>query len=173
MLEHRATSFAFDGKRIGGYAAVYNEPSLPLAFAGINGGKPFTERVKTGAFDVSLASNNVQLLVQHDPTRLVANSKSGLLSLKSDQRGLAFDVQLPDTTLARDVRALVEAGVMREMSFGFYVRSDQWNGSDRTLTQVDLREVSIVEAGAYPQTSAESRTLCRLASALRLRLRTL
>lgn len=171
MLERRNAPFTQDGNRIGGYAAVYNEPSLPLAFAGMNGGKPFTERVKPGAFDTSLGQN-IQLLVQHDPTRLVANTKSGLLSLTSDQRGLAFEVQLPDTTIARDVRALVEAGVMREMSFGFFVRADQWNGSERLLTQVDLREVSIVEAGAYPQTSAESRTLCRLASALRLRLRT-
>ena len=171
MLEHRSASFTQDGARLGGYAAVYDAPSLPLAFPGINGGKPFTERVQRGAFDASL-QNNVQLLVQHDPARLVANTKSGLLKLTSDERGLAFAVDLPDTSIARDVRALVEAGVMREMSFGFYVRSDRWSGSDRLLTQVDLREVSIVEAGAYPQTSAESRTLCRLASALRLRLRT-
>lgn len=172
-LERRTAAFQTDAGRITGYASVYDQPSLPIRVAGLNGGKPFTERVAPGAFDASLADNNVQLLVQHDPSRLVANTKSGLLQLRSDSRGLAFDVQLPDTSLARDVRALVDAGVLREMSFGFYVRADSWKGGARTLTQVDLREVSIVEAGAYPQTSAEARTLQRLSAAVRLRLRTL
>lgn len=171
MLERRAATFTQDGNRIGGYAAVYNAPSSPLRVAGLNGGKAFTERVDPGAFTQSLSENNVQLLVQHDPGRIIADSRSGLLSLRSDDKGLAYDVQLPDTSLARDTRALVEAGVLREMSFGFYVRQDSWKSGVRTLQQVDLREVSIVPAGAYSQTSAEARTLQRLGAALGLRLR--
>jgi uncharacterized protein len=170
-LERRAASFDFDGNRIGGYAAVYDAPSNPLRIAGLNGGKPFTERVLPGAFDASLAENNVQLLVQHDPSRLIADSRSRLLQLRSDSRGLSFDVTLPDTSLARDTRALVEAGVLREMSFGFYVRADSWKSGTRTLADVDLREISVVSAGAYSQTSAEARTLSRLSTAIRLRLR--
>jgi len=81
-------------------------------------------------------------------------------------------VDLPDTQKAKDVRALVESGVLTEMSFGFFVRSDRWNGSERTLLDVDLREVSIVENGAYPQTTAEARTHQPGLSRLRLRLRT-
>jgi phage head maturation protease len=57
------------------------------------------------------------------------------------------------------------------MSFGFFVRSDAWNGSERTLREVDLREVSIVQNGAYPQTSAEARTYSPALARLRLRLR--
>jgi len=171
LLERRATSFQADGNRIGGYAAVYNAPSHPLRISGLNGGKAFTERVAPGAFDESLDASNVQLLVQHDPSRLIADTRSRLMQLRSDDKGLAFDVTLPDTSLARDTRALVEAGVLREMSFGFYVRSDSWKSGTRTLEQVDLREVSIVPAGAYSQTSAEARTLQRLGAALGLRLR--
>lgn len=171
LLERRAAGFSVDGNRIGGYAAVYNAPSTALRFPGINGGKSFTERVSPGAFDASLAGSNVQLLVQHDTDRILADTRSGLLSLRSDAKGLAYDVTLPDTTLARDTRALVEAGVLREMSFGFYVRRDSWESGIRTLEQVDLREISIVPAGAYAQTSAEARTLQRLGAALRLRLR--
>lgn len=170
MLELRTAAFKQDGSKLGGYAAVYNAPSLPLTIRGLNGGKPFTERVAPGAFDSSLGSN-VSLLVGHDRRELIANSKSGLLQLRSDERGLAFEVQLPDTQRARDVRALVESGVLTEMSFGFYVRSDSWNGSERTLSEVDLREVSIVENGAYPQTSAEARNLSPGLARLRLRLR--
>jgi phage head maturation protease len=59
------------------------------------------------------------------------------------------------------------------MSFGFYVRSDAWKGSERTLSEVDLREISIVENGAYPQTSAEARNYAPALARLRLRLRAL
>jgi hypothetical protein len=59
------------------------------------------------------------------------------------------------------------------MSFGFYVREDAWNGAERTLRAVDLREISIIEAdgAAYPQTSTEARTLTPGLARLRLRLR--
>jgi HK97 family phage prohead protease len=171
MLELRTTTFERSGNKLAGYAAVYNAPSLPLTIRGVNGGRPFTERVAPGAFDRSLAGN-VSLLIGHDRRELLANTRSGLLQLRSDERGLAYEVELPDTQKARDVRALVESGVLTEMSFGFYVRSDSWKGTDRTLLDVDLREVSIVENGAYPQTTAEARTHQPGLSRLRLRLRT-
>ena len=170
MLEIRTTKLAMTGDKIGGYASVYDAPSHPLTIRGINGGKPFTERVQRGAFDSSLGSN-ISLLVGHDTRDLLANTKSGLLQLRSDQHGLAFEVTLPDTQRAKDVRQLVDAGVLSEMSFGFQVISDSWSGNTRTLSQVSLREVSIVENGAYPQTSAEARTLSSGIARLRLRLR--
>jgi hypothetical protein len=170
MLELRTTTFERSGNKLAGYAAVYNAPSLPLTIRGVNGGRPFTERVAPGAFDRSL-EGNVSLLIGHDRRELLANTKSGLLQLRSDERGLAYEVELPDTQKARDVRALVESGVLTEMSFGFYVRSDAWEGDQRTLKDVDLREVSLVENGAYPQTSAEARTHSPGLARLRLRLR--
>ena len=59
------------------------------------------------------------------------------------------------------------------MSFGFYVKSDAWNGAERTLRSVDLQEISIIEANgaAYPQTSAEARNTCTGIARLRLLLR--
>lgn len=170
LLEIRTAKLAMTGDKIGGYASVYDAPSHPLTFRGINGGKPFTERVARGAFDSSLG-NNISLLVGHDSRDLLANTKSGLLQLRSDQHGLAFEVTLPDTQLARSTRSLVDAGVLSEMSFGFQVIADSWVGNTRTLSQVALREVSIVENGAYPQTSAEARHLSSGLARLRLRLR--
>ena len=170
LLEIRTAKLAMTGDKIGGYASVYDAPSHPLTFRGINGGKPFTERVARGAFDSSLGSN-ISLLVGHDSRDLLANTKSGLLQLRSDQHGLAFEVTLPDTQRAKDVRQLVDAGVLSEMSFGFQVIADSWVGNTRTLSQVALREVSIVENGAYPQTSAEARHLSSGLARLRLRLR--
>lgn len=172
MLEIRTATFEAKDGKLGGYAAVYNANSLPLTVRGLNKDKPFTERVAPGAFDQSLGSN-ISLLISHDPRELVANTKSGLLQLRSDDHGLAYEVTLPDTQRARDVAALVAAGVMTEMSFGFFVRSDKWDGSTRTLTGVDLREISIVSQGAYPQTVAATRSLNNGVARLRLRLRTL
>lgn len=170
MLEIRTAKISMQGDKIGGYASVYDAPSHPLTVRGINGGKPFTEKVARGAFDNSLRSN-ISLLVGHDSRDLLANTKSGLLQLNSDAHGLAFEVTLPDTQRAKDIRALVDANVLSEMSFGFNVIADSWSGSTRTLTSVRLLEVSIVENGAYPQTSAEARHLSSGLARLRLRLR--
>ena len=170
MLEIRTAKISMQGDKIGGYASVYDAPSHPLTVRGINGGKPFTEKVARGAFDNSLRSN-ISLLVGHDSRDLLANTKSGLLQLNSDAHGLAFEVTLPDTQRAKDIRALVDANVLSEMSFGFNVISDSWSGSTRTLTQVRLLEVSIVDNGAYPQTSAAARNLQSGLARLRLRLR--
>lgn len=172
MIEIRTGTLRADAGKLGGYAAIYNAPSKPLTIRGLNGGKPFVERIAPGAF-TGIESQNVSLLIGHDRNQLLANSASGLLTLRSDERGLAYEVTLPDTQRARDVRALVEAGVMTEMSFGFYVRSDAWNGSERTLHSVDLREISIIEAdgAAYPQTSAEARNTNAGINRLKLRLR--
>ena len=172
MLEIRTAKVEGTANKLGGYAAVYNAPSKPITIRGVNGGKPFVERIAPGAFSSS-ASSNVSLLVGHDRRELIANSASGLLQLRSDDHGLAYEVTLPDTQRARDVRAMVEAGILTEMSFGFYVRDESWNGSERTLRAVDLREISIIEAegAAYPQTSTEARTLATGVARLRLRLR--
>lgn len=172
MLETRVGTMAVVDGKIGGLAAPYGVLSHSLSVRGVNRDRPFRERIERGSFD-GASSQNVSLLVGHDRRQLVANTKSGLLQLSDTARGLEYEVVLPDTQLARDTRALVESGVLSEMSFGFYVKRDSWEGSTRTLHSVDLREISIVETGAYPQTGAEARTLQRLAASLRLRLRTL
>jgi len=170
LLEIRTAKISMQGDKIGGYASVYDAPSHPLTVRGINGGKPFTEKVARGAFDNSLRSN-ISLLVGHDSRDLLANTKSGLLELNSDAHGLAFSVTLPDTELARSTRSLVDAGVLSEMSFGFNVISDSWSGNTRTLNQVRLIEISVVSEGAYPQSRVEARTLQSGLARLRLRLR--
>jgi len=64
---------------------------------------------------------------------------------------------LPDTSLGRDVRTLVQRGDVNAMSFGFSVpaNGDTWNteGTERTLRSVRIHEVSIVAFPAYQQTA--------------------
>jgi len=148
---------AGDGRTITGYAARFNVPSEPL---------PFTERIAPGAFAKSLRarSKDVRLYVNHNSDMVLASKRSGTLRLEEDEYGLRFEADLPDTTVARDLRELMRSGVVSTMSFGFTVArgGDMWNadGSERTLTGINLHEVSVVTGfPAYPQTTAAVRSL--------------
>ena len=146
-----------DGRTIVGYAARFDVPSEPL---------PFTERIAPGAFRKSLArrSKDVRLYINHNSDLVLASKRSGTLRLEEDERGLRFEADLPDTQAARDLRELMRTGVVSTMSFGFSVPrgGDRWSadGSERTLTGIDLHEVSVVTGfPAYPQTTAAVRSL--------------
>ena len=152
---------AEDGKlRMAGYAAVFNEPSLPL---------PFIERIVPGAFRKTLSETpDVRLLINHEGLPL-ARTKNGTMKLYEDQRGLYFEAELADTQEARDLYTLVSRGDVDQMSFAFRVIRQKWNDdrTERTLTEVSLADgdVSIVTYPAYPATSVEAREALKKAIA--------
>lgn len=156
-LETRQASIgAVYGKTITGYAALYNSWSKPLM--GAKG--TFTERIAPGAFDASIAAG-ASLWFMHDSKQILANTKSGTLTLESDDQGLKYTATLGDSQRDAGVLDLVKRGVVSEMSFGFHVPAggDSWSGDKRTLNSVNLREISIVEQGAYNATTAQVRHL--------------
>jgi len=142
-----------DGKmKLAGYAAVFNDSSVPL---------PFSERIAPGAFRKTLSETpDVRLLINHEGLPL-ARTKNGTLLLTEDQVGLRFEAELPDTTEARDLWTLVQRGDVDQMSFAFRVIRQKWNQdrTERTLTEVSLADgdVSVVTYPAYPTTSVEAR----------------
>lgn len=144
---------AEDGKlRMAGYAAVFNEPSLPL---------PFIERISPGAFRKTLTETpDVRLLINHEGLPM-ARTKNGTMRLYEDQKGLYFEAELADTQEARDLYTLVSRGDVDQMSFAFRVIRQKWNEdrTERMLTEVSLADgdVSIVTYPAYPATSVEAR----------------
>jgi HK97 family phage prohead protease len=138
-----------DGMTFTGYAAVFNSPSEPL---------PFIERIAPGAFKRSLkARNDIKLLWNHDTGSVLGSTRAGTLKLEEDNYGLRVTAVLPETTLGKDVRTLVQRGDVSAMSFGFSVpaNGDSWNteGTERTLRSVRIHEVSIVAFPAYQQTA--------------------
>ena len=138
-----------DGMTFTGYAAVFNSPSEPL---------PFIERIAPGAFKRSLkARNDIKLLWNHDTGSVLGSTRAGTLKLEEDSYGLRVTATLPETTLGKDVRTLVQRGDVNAMSFGFSVpaNGDSWNtdGTERTLRSVRIHEVSIVAFPAYQQTA--------------------
>jgi HK97 family phage prohead protease len=148
-----------DGKmRLAGYAAVFNDPSVPL---------PFRERIAPGAFRKTLSETpDVRLLINHEGLPL-ARTKSGTLLLTEDEVGLRFDAELPDTTEAKDLYTLIQRGDVDQMSFAFRVIRQKWNQdrTERTLTEVSLADgdVSVVTYPAYPTTTVEAREHLRKA----------
>jgi len=122
----------------------------------------FVETIAPGAFSASLAAGSDIIAMQdHDATRVLARTSSGTLRLSEDSVGLAFEIDLPDTTAARDVLALAQRGDLGGMSFGFMVPEggEVWAGERRTLTRIDLKEISVVSAWpAYPQTVVQARS---------------
>jgi HK97 family phage prohead protease len=141
-----------------GYAAVFDEASVPL---------PFIETIAPGAFRKTLSETpDVRLLINHEGLPL-ARTKNGTLTLTEDDRGLYMDAQIADTTEGRDLYKLVERGDVDQMSFAFRVIRQKYNEdrSQRTLTEVSLADgdVSVVTYPAYPTTSVEAREALRKA----------
>lgn len=139
------------GRKLAGYVATFGTP------AAIGG---FTESIRAGAFKASLAGgSDILALVDHDTGRVLGRTASGTLRLSEDTRGLAFELDLPDTSLGRDMLALAERRDLGGMSFGFRVTDEAWPARDRReLRSVDLLEVSVVQAfPAYSQTSVSAR----------------
>jgi HK97 family phage major capsid protein len=94
----------------------------------------------------------------HDHTDPLANTKSGTLTITEDERGVAFVADIGDTQRATEIRDLVRRGVVSEMSIGFVVNHDTWDGTtSRTITSARLHEVSLVENAAYKGTIAAVR----------------
>ena len=144
--------------RLSGYAAVFNDSSVPL---------PFKESIAPGAFRKTLSETpDVRLLVNHEGLPL-ARTKNGTLTLTEDERGLYFHAELADTQEARDIHTLIARGDVDQMSFAFRVIRQKWSEdrSRRVLTEVSLSDgdVSVVTFPAYPTTTVEAREELRKA----------
>jgi HK97 family phage prohead protease len=151
------------GKRtIGGYAAVFNALSENMGWA-----IEVREQIKPGAFAESLSRDQQMAFWNHNVDFPIGSTKNKSLRLSEDAHGLAFELDLPDTNIGRDVFANVRDGIVDSMSFGFQIMSE--NDEELTLAsepslpvivtilRAKLIEVSPVVFPAYPQTEVESR----------------
>lgn len=121
--------------RFAGYAAIFDRPD--------RGG----DVVRAGAFARSLkrGARAVPLLWQHDPARPVGRIEY----LKEDRRGLRVIARLSAGPAGRAAAALLRAGKVAGLSFGFNVRRSSGE-RPRELTELDLVEISLVTAPMQP-----------------------
>lgn len=150
VAELRATS----GTRIAGYAAKFNTEA---------DGLPFREAIAPGAFARSLQSDrNVFLLVNHDTDMVpLASTRGNTLALREDSTGLWMEADLdPTNPRAAELLSALKRGDVDKMSFAFTVAEGGQRKVDglRTLTDLDLHEVSVVTWPAYSDTTVGMRS---------------
>lgn len=144
------------GDTLAGHAAVFDQVArVPGHY----------ERLDRSAFDRVLETSDARFLVNHNPDHVLGRQGAGTLRLRTDDVGLAFEVDLPDTQIARDVRELVRRGDLDGGSFGFVPGDDTWTLAPdgvqlRTHTSIDrLLDASIVTYPAYAGTDMVLRAL--------------
>ena len=139
-----------DGRRMTGYAIRFNVPSVDL------GG--FIEEIAPEAVDRALTeASDVRALANHDAAKILGRTRAGTLDLRKDRRGLQVTIEPdPQISYAADLLRSVQRGDISGMSFGFRTLADAWNFEGqmplRTVTDMQLYEVSVVSFPAYPQT---------------------
>lgn len=143
------------GDKLAGHAAVFD------SLAQVRGG---WEELSRTAFDQSLRrGDDVRALVNHNPALLLGRTAAGTLRLSTDSTGLQFEVDLPKTSYADDLRELVARGDLTGASFGFTEGTyDRGTGPDgrqlRTHTSIGrLLDVSAVTYPAYEDTEVQLR----------------
>lgn len=139
-----------EGDTLIGHAAVFGQ------VAKVPGGY---EQLGRAAFDEVLrrSDSDVTALINHDPAMLLGRQAANTLRVRADDEGLAFEVDLPDTSYANDLRKLVARGDMTGASFGFIPDLDKstWTRADdgsqvHTINALTyLRDVSPVTFPAY------------------------
>lgn len=132
-----------DGRTITGLAVPYDTPTQ-LA-------PGFFEKIARGAVD--LAARPALFYRHGEPIGVVTD-------LVETDAGLEITARISDTSQGRDAATLAADGAITALSIGFfereYVDSQDENGTTRTQTTIDLREISLVPIPAYDQAQITS-----------------
>jgi HK97 family phage prohead protease len=141
---------------IAGYAAKYNVRSTMLG--------TFREQIAPGAFTRALENQThpVVALWNHDSNQVLGSTRSGTLKVRTDDTGLHYAVEVPDTQLGRDLSTLIQRGDVWGSSFAFVIASDgeSWDKDEdgvalRTVHEVEgVYDVSAVLTPAYEDATA-------------------
>ncbi|MBC2367827.1 HK97 family phage prohead protease [Listeria booriae] len=140
---------------IEGYASVFNSPTMIADW--------YQEEIADGAFAETLASGkDARALFNHNWDYVLGRVSAGTLKLEEDSHGLRFEVTIPDTSFAADLRISMERGDINQCSFGFVILEEETNYEVEPMQvrilKVELYEVSIVSLPAYEDTVASLRS---------------
>ena len=150
-----------ESRTIVGYAAKFERWSEPIMGW-------FKEQIARDAFS-ECDVTDVIMCFNHNIDSILARTTSGTLTISTDDEGLRFEFDAPDTTLGNDMLELVRRGDISKCSFKFTVEDDEWRYADkdngleydeRTIRRIGkLYDVSLVVYPAYSDTEAGVRHL--------------
>lgn len=141
---------------LSGHAALFNVESVDL------GG--FIEVIRPGAFAKTIAENDVRMHWNHNRDYVFGRTKSETLRLSEDDTGLAFENDVPGSSLYQSFADSIQRGDVDQMSFGFRAMRENWIHSEdpsepdlRELIELKLIEISPVVYAAYQETDVSAR----------------
>ena len=149
---------------ISGYAAVYHRSEDAGTQYQLM--DSYYERIKPGAFDRALAEKqDVRALFNHDANHVLGRTTSGTCRLSCDSVGLRYEVDLPNTQVARDLAESVSRGDVSGSSFAFSVDKEgqqieraKDGMTYRNIVDADLFDVSVVTSPAYESATSGIRS---------------
>ncbi|MEY5098712.1 MAG: hypothetical protein RJA36_1431 [Pseudomonadota bacterium] len=133
-----------------------DEPVRVSGYASVFGGEPdsYKDVIAPGAYKAALdryagAKRHIPMRLQHDSIVI-----GKWTTFREDGRGLYVEGELtPGHSVANDVAALLRHGAIDGLSIGYKaLKADRDAKGIRTLREIDLREVSIVDNPANPGT---------------------
>ncbi|MEI6565958.1 MAG: HK97 family phage prohead protease [Verrucomicrobiota bacterium] len=152
--EVRAVPSKDGALKIAGYAATFDTEADNLNFR---------EKIAPGAFTRSLeGSDPIFLLINHQADQLpLASTQSGTLKLTQDAVGLRMEADLDaKNPRAQELASALTRGDVNKMSFAFSINpgGEVREAGVRTLTDITVYEVSVVNMPAYESTQVGMRS---------------
>ena len=131
-------------------------------------GWALVERIMPGAFDAALArEGDIVALWSHESGKPLGRRSKGTLTLKVDTRGLAYEIEPPQTSWGIDAVSSIKRGDVQASSFGFDI-ADGWTEKVDRENKIIIQEITAVSRlfevspcaiPAYTGTAAESRAI--------------
>ena len=143
---------------------VVNKPTQKSEILHDKNGKSFIEMIMPNAFAEAIEqAENIRLLLNHDKSKILADTKSGSLIIEEKDGQVTMKAELVDTSDGKDAYELVKKQLSGGLSFGFQTIEDDWEQIDgmyqRKIKKMVLSEISIVSDPAYSQSSVEARSI--------------
>jgi len=155
----------YDVRTVEGTVEIRGEGDEPRTLIGVSppwdtfsaeGALPgFRETFERGAF--ANLDDDILITVEHNNAAILGRTSAGTLTLKDTPKGLRYEVELPNTSAARDLEESIRRGDITGSSFEFLTNEggDRWveeNGQvTRTVKKKGamLRQVGPVTRPAY------------------------
>ena len=154
-----------DDMIISGISPTYNTRSVDLSWFGTG----YYETIAPGAARASLDNRDIDLVAlwSHQSSAVLGRRSAGTLRAVEADDGVHFEIDLGDTQAGRDAALMVRRGDVNAASFGMRIVEDRVAPLDpddleagvlRTITELELYEVSPVAFPAYPANPVSARS---------------
>ena len=153
-----------ENKQISGLGVVFYDGTPNTEY---NLFEDYYERIDSGAFDEVLKSADARGLFNHDTNMLLGRMSAGTMRLDKSKGGINYEIDMPDTTIGRDVHESIKRGDITGSSFSFIADKIEWSSEKRDSGNVEIRTItsikSLYDVGpvtfpAYESTTTSART---------------